>query len=134
MRQHNILSKKVTLAEDVQAGQVISFSGHLATTGEQGKEPAGVSFYHGKQGEIIAIMLIGLIDMDTANPLQLGDKVKANHGLIEKADDPSQAFATVSEVNNNSSVELVLNYQSAQATAFTPAITTDYEPDNPEPM
>ncbi len=130
MRQHNILSKKVTLAEDVKAGQVISFSGHLATTGEQGKEPAGVSMYHGKKGEIIAIMLIGLIDMETANPLQLGDKVKINYGFIEKADDPAQAFATVSEVNNNSSVELVLNYQSAQATA--PTANNDYPPYDPE--
>ncbi len=129
MRQHNILSKKVTLAEDVQAGQVISFSGYLATTGEQGKEPAGVSMYHGKKGEFIAIMLIGLIDMDTANPLQLGDRVKANHGLIEKADNPAEAFATISEVNNNSSVELMLNYQSARTANNSP--TTDDNLDIP---
>ncbi len=119
MRQHNILSKKVTLAEDVKAGQVISFSGHLATTGEQGKEPAGVSMYHGKKGEFIAIMTIGLINVTATFNAQVGDKVKVNKGLISKADDPTQAFATVSEVVNGSTFELILNYQSAQATAQT---------------
>ncbi len=116
MRQHNILSKKVTLAEDVKAGQVISFSGHLASTGQQGKEPAGVSMYHGKKGEIIAIMLIGLIDVTTTFNPTIGDRVKVYKGVIEKADNPAQAFATISEVMNGSTVELMLNYQSAGAT------------------
>ncbi len=108
MRQHNILSKKVTLAEDVKAGQVISFSGHLATTGEQGKEPAGVSTYHGKQGEIIAIMSIGLIDVATENALELGEFVKADGGKVVKADNKADSFATVSEVNNATSVEILI--------------------------
>ncbi len=111
MPQHNILSKKVTLAEDVKAGQVISFSGYLATTGEQGKQPAGVAMYKGKKGESIAIMTIGFIAIPASEPLQVEDRVKVINGNISKAKDPAQAFATVSDVVNNSSVELALNYQ-----------------------
>ncbi len=106
MRQRNLMSKKVTLAQDVTAGQVISFSGHLATTGETDKEPAGVSLYAGKTGEIIAIMTIGYIDVATETALEVGNFVKATAGKVVKADNKADSFATVSEVNNATSVEI----------------------------
>ncbi len=105
-RQHNILSKKILLAEAVTEGQIVSFDGHLATTGD--KEPAGVALYEGKKGEIIAVMSIGIIDVKTDASLELGDFVKATAGKVAKASNKAEAFAQVSEVNSASSVEIMI--------------------------
>lgn len=107
MPHYNVLSKKVTLAEDVKKGQIVSWSGHLATTGSTNKEPAGVAQYDGKSGEIIAITTIGLEDV-AATTLALGDGVKANAGAAEKATSAAEAFATVVEVVNTATVEILI--------------------------
>lgn len=107
MRQHNILSKKVTLAEEIQRGQVLSFSGHLATTGTAGKEPAGIALSTGKAGDTIAIMCIGFVDVK-ATGLALDDGVKAAAGTVVKATTAAESFASVSGLNGTSSVELLL--------------------------
>lgn len=107
MRHHNILSKKVTLAATVMAGQVVNWSGNPATTGTAGKEPAGIALYEGKAGDTIAIMCIGLVDVK-ATGLAVGDGVKAAAGKVVKAATAAESFATVSEVNSRYSVELVL--------------------------
>ena len=107
MPHYNVLCKKVTLAEDVKKGQIVSWSGHLATTGSTSKEPAGIAQYDGKTGEIIAITVIGLEDVAAAG-LVLGDGVKANAGAAEKAGTAAEAFATVAEVINAATVEILI--------------------------
>ena len=106
MPHYNVVSNKVTLAEDVKKGQIVSWSGHLATTGSTSKEPAGVAQYDGKSGEIIAITTIGL-DV-AATGLAKGDLVKANAGAAEKANSAAEAFAEVSEVVNTATVEILI--------------------------
>ncbi|WP_230660476.1 hypothetical protein [Psychrobacter sp. I-STPA10] len=108
MPQHNILSKKVTLAEDANKNQIVSFSGHLATTGSGDKEPAGVMMYDGTAGDLVAIMCIGLITTPQDGSLKLGDKVKVTAGTVVKATDTNEVFAEVSEVTTTSHVELLL--------------------------
>lgn len=109
MRQHNILSKKVTLATAVKAGQILSFGGELATTGSTTAEPAGVAMYEGSQGELISIMCIGVINVPQDGSLQLSDPIKVTDGAIAKADpNTDTVFATVSEVTNKQQVELLL--------------------------
>ena len=109
MRQHNILSKKITLNTAVKAGQILSFGGELATTGSATAEPAGVAMYEGNQGEIIAIMCVGVINVPQDGSLQLGDAVKVTDGAITKADPSTDVvFATVSEVTDKQQVELLL--------------------------
>lgn len=98
MPHYNVLSKKVTLKEDVKQGQIVSWSGELATTGSSTKEPAGVAQYDGKSGEIIALTTIGLEDVALTG-VSLGDGVKANAGVAEKATSAAEAFATVVEIN-----------------------------------
>lgn len=107
MPHYNVVSNKVTLAEDVKKGQIVSWSGHLATTGSTSKEPAGVAQYDGKSGEIIAITTIGLEDV-AATGLAKGDLVKANAGAAEKANSAAEAFAEVSEVVNTATVEILI--------------------------
>lgn len=108
MPQHNVLSKKVTLAEDVKKHQVVSFSGYLATTDTVGKEPAGVTMYDGNAGELAAIMCVGLITAPQDGTLVLGDMVKVQAGVVVKATTKAEAFATVCEVPTVNSVELLL--------------------------
>lgn len=108
MRQHNILSKKVTLAVAVAMGQIISLTGKLATTGTAGAEPKGVALSDGVAGDTIAIMSIGLIDVPQDGTLALGDGVKANAGALVKATTTAESFAVVSEVNSAKSVEIML--------------------------
>lgn len=108
MPQHNILSIKVTLAEDVKKHQLVSMSGHLATTGTVGKEPAGVSMYAAKAGDDIAIMSVGLITTPQDGSLALGDMVKATAGDVAKATTAAESFATVCKVPTINSVELLL--------------------------
>lgn len=105
MPQHTILAKKVTLTADVKAGQIVSWSGELATTG--GKEPAGIAQYDGKAGDTIALTVIGLADVP-ATGLKVGDGVKANAGAIEKAGSTAEAFATVVEITSPKTVEILL--------------------------
>lgn len=107
MPHYNVLSKKVTLAEDVKKGQIVSWSGHLATTGSTSKEPAGVAQYDGKSGEIIAITTIGLEDVALTG-VNVGDGVKANAGAAEKATSAAEAFATVVEAVNTATVEILI--------------------------
>ena len=85
MAQHNTLSKKVTLSEAVKKGELISWSGHLATTGSGDKEPAGLSMYDGNAGDLVAIMCIGLMHIPQDGTLVLGDGVKATAGQATKA-------------------------------------------------
>ena len=108
MPQHNILSIKVKLAEDVAKHQLISMSGHLATTGTAGKEPVGVSMYEGKAGEDIAIMSVGLITAPQDGTLALGDGIKAVAGAPAKALTVDPVFATVCKVPTVNSVELLI--------------------------
>lgn len=108
MPQHNILSIKVKLAEDVNKHQLISMSGHLATTGTVGKEPVGASMYEGKAGEEIAIMSVGLITAPQDGTLALGDGVKAVAGAPVKALTADPVFATVCKVPTINSVELLI--------------------------
>ncbi|MDO4776310.1 MAG: hypothetical protein Q4A06_02530 [Cardiobacteriaceae bacterium] len=107
MPHHNILSKKVTLAEDVKKGQIVSWSGELATTGSTTKEPAGIAQYDGKTGETIAITTIGLEDVALTG-VKVGDGVKANAGAAEKATNATEAFATVVEVVNTATAEILI--------------------------
>ncbi len=106
--EHNVLSTQVILAEDVKGGQVLSHSGHLATTGTANKEPAGIAKYGGKAGERIAILTIGLIEVAQDGTLAIGDFVKADNGALAKATSKAEGFAEVSKVVNTSSVELVI--------------------------
>ena len=108
MPQHNILSIKVKLAEDVNKHQLISMSGHLATTGTAGKEPVGASMYEGKAGEDIAVISIGLITAPQDGSLVLGDMVKAAAGLVVKATTKAESFAQVCKVPTINSVELLI--------------------------
>lgn len=108
MAQHNTLSKKVTLRENVKQGQIISFSGYLATTGTAGKEPAGVAMYDGSVGDLAAIMCIGLMHVTQDGTLALGDGIKAVAGAPVKAVTADPVFATVSEVPSINSAELLL--------------------------
>lgn len=108
MAQHNTLSKKVTLSEDVKSGQLVSFSGHLATTDSGDKEPAGLAMYDGKAGDLAAIMCIGLMHVPQDGTLALGDYVKATGGVAVKAATKAEAFAVVSEVPSLNSAELLL--------------------------
>lgn len=108
MPHYNVLSKKVTLAEEVKKGQIVSWSGHIATTGTAGKAPAGVAQYDGKTGEMIAITVIGLEDVP-ATGLTLGQSVKVAAGKVvatAAATDP--VFATVVEVSNSAAVEILI--------------------------
>lgn len=105
MPQHNILSKKVTLTADVKAGQIVSWSGELATTG--GKEPAGIAQYDGKAGDTIALTVIGLADVPGTG-LAVGDGVKANAGAIEKAGSAAEAFAIVVEIPDAAHAEILI--------------------------
>lgn len=108
MAQHNTLSKKVTLSEDVKKGQLVSFSGHLASTGTVGKEPAGLAMYDGKAGDLAAIMCIGLMHVAQDGTLALGDGIKAVAGEPVKAVTADPVFAIVSEVPSVNSAELLL--------------------------
>ena len=108
MPQHNILSIKVKLAEDVSKHQLISMSGHLATTGTVGKEPVGASMYEGRAGEEIAVISIGLVSAPQDGSLVLGDMVKAAAGLVVKATTKAESFATVCKVPTINSVELLI--------------------------
>lgn len=108
MAQHNTLSKKVTLQETVKKGQLVSFSGHLATTGTVGKEPAGLAMYDGKAGDLAAIMCIGLMHVPQDGTLALGDGIKAVAGEPAKVISTEAVFATVSEVPSVNSAELLL--------------------------
>lgn len=108
MAQHNTLSKKVTLSENVKKGHIVSFSGHLATTGTVGKEPAGVAMYDGSAGDRAAIMCIGLINVTQDGTLALGDGIKAVAGEPAKVTSTEAVFATVSEVPSVNSAELLL--------------------------
>lgn len=108
MAQHNTLSKKVTLQETVKKGQLVSFSGHLATTGAVGKEPAGLAMYDGKAGDLAAIMCIGLMHVPQDGSLALGDGIKAVAGEPAKVTSTEAVFATVSEVPSVNSAELLL--------------------------
>lgn len=108
MAQHNTLSKKVTLSEDVKSGQIVSFSGYLATTGTAGKEPAGLAMYDGKTGDLAAIICIGLMHVPQDGTLVLGDGIKAVAGAPVKAVTADPVFATVSEVPSLNSAELLL--------------------------
>ena len=105
MPQHNILSKKVTLTADVKAGQIVSWSGELATTGA--KEPAGVAQYDGKTGDTIALTVIGLADVP-ATGLKVGDGIKANAGAAEKAGSAAETFATVVDIPDAAHAEILL--------------------------
>ena len=108
MSQHNTLSKKVTLSEAVKKGQIISFSGHLATSATAGKEPAGLAMYDGKTGDLAAIICIGLMHVPQDGTLALGDYVKAAAGAPVKALTKAESFATVSEVPSINSAELLI--------------------------
>lgn len=107
MRHHNILSKKIKLAETIKGGQVVSWSGHLANTGTSGKEPAGVALYDGVAGEIIAVMVAGVVDTTVASVVP-GDHVKAVAGQVVKAAAGEAAFAIVSEIYVGTSAEILL--------------------------
>lgn len=107
MRHHNTLSKKIKLAETVKAGQLISWSGHLANTGTVGKAPVGVALYDGVAGENIAVMLLGLIDV-AATGVALGDGIKAVAGVATKVATGDAVFAVVSEINTAKSAEILL--------------------------
>ncbi|PID64895.1 MAG: hypothetical protein CR977_02825, partial [Gammaproteobacteria bacterium] len=104
---YNVLSIKVKLAEDVNKGQIVSINGQLANTGEADKAPAGVAQYDGKTGEIIAITVIGLVDVAHTG-LAVGDGVKATAGNVEKATSPGEAFAVVTEVTTTKSAEILI--------------------------
>ncbi len=108
MPQHNILSIKVKLLEDVSKHQLVSMSGHLATTGTAGKEPAGASMYEGRAGEEIAIISVGLISAPQDGTLVLGDFVKAAAGVVVKATTKAESFAQVCKVPTLNSVELLI--------------------------
>ena len=108
MAQHNTLSKKVTLQEPVNQGQIVSFSGYVATTGTVGKEPAGLAMYDGKAGDLIAIIVIGLMHVAQDGTLALGDRVKVANGAPVKALATEDFFAIVSEVPSINSAELLL--------------------------
>ncbi len=109
LRQHNILSKKVTLATDVTEGQILSLGGKLANSGSGTDEPVGVTMYEGKTGEIVAVMCIGLMNVPQDGTLKLGDPVKVTNGAVAKADPTTdKVFATVSEVVGIKEVELLL--------------------------
>ena len=108
MAQHNTIRKKVTLSENVKKGHIVSFSGHLATTGTVGKEPAGVAMYDGSAGDLAAIMCIGLMHVTQDGTLALGDGIKAVAGAPVKAVTADPVFATVSEVPSVNSAELLL--------------------------
>lgn len=107
MPHYNVLSKKVTLAEAVSKGQIVSCSGHLATTGTAGKEPLGVAQYDGVAGEIIAVTVIGLEDV-THTGLTLGQDVKVTAGNVVAATPTDKAFATVVEVSTDKSAEILI--------------------------
>lgn len=108
MSQHNTLSKKVTLSEAVKKGQIISFSGHLATTGTAGKEPAGLAMYDAQAGDLAAIMCIGLMHVPQDGTLALGDNIKAVAGEPVKAVTDDAVFATISEVPSVNNAELLV--------------------------
>lgn len=107
MRHHNTLSKKIKLAETVKGGQLVSWSGHLANTGTAGKAPAGVALYDGVADEIIAVMVVGLIDV-AATGVALGDGIKAVAGVATKVATGDAVFAVVSEINTAKSAEILL--------------------------
>lgn len=107
MPQVNILSSKVTLKESVKSGQIVSWNGELATTGSADKEPAGIAQYDGAPGEIIAIVNIGTWDVAQSG-LKVGDLVKSNAGVVEKADSITEAFATVSQILGSTSAEILI--------------------------
>ncbi len=79
----------------------------MANTGEAGKAPAGVALYDGKTGELIAITVIGLVDVAHTG-LASGDGVKATAGNAEKAASPEEAFAVVTEVTTTQSAEILI--------------------------
>lgn len=108
MPQHNILSIKVKLLEDVSKHQLVSMSGNLATTGTVGKEPVGATMYEGRAGEEVAIMSIGLITAPQDGSLVVGDMVKAAAGLVVKATTAAEGFALVCKVPTINSVELLI--------------------------
>lgn len=105
MPKVNILSTKVTLAADVQAGAILGWDGNLATTGTN--EPAGVAQYEGKAGEIIAVTVIGLEDVK-ATGLARGDALKVANGEVAKASAGEAVFATVSAVNSTQQIEILI--------------------------
>lgn len=104
MPHYNVLSKKVTLAQDTKQGQILSLAGKLATSGSD--EPAGVAQYDGSKGEVIAITVIGLEDVAHSG-LALGDLVRANAGAAEKTIDATEAFAVVTEINGSTAEILI---------------------------
>lgn len=109
LRQHNILSKKVTLAVNVTEGQILSLNGKLANSGSGTDEPVGVALYEGKPTEIIAVMCVGLMDVPQDGTLALGNPVKVTNGAVVKADPATdKVFAVVSEVVSTKEVELLL--------------------------
>ncbi|SUO97661.1 hypothetical protein [Suttonella indologenes] len=104
MPHFNVVSSKITLKEAVKKGQIVSFDGHLASTGSH--EPAGIAQYEGEIGEAIAVTMIGLEDVALSDA-EVGDYVKANAGAAEKAASKDEAFAVVVAVGANSAEILI---------------------------
>lgn len=109
MPEVHILSSKVLLKTDVKKGQAISWRGTLATTAStDGDAPAGIAQYDGAAGEIIAVTVIGVVEVANDGSLQIGDRVQTTSGGINKVAEMYDAYLGVVTAVNGSSAEILL--------------------------